>query len=180
MLADPDWIAVVQQALDDSGADTFERAIWPATKLGLPIQEQVTARLADDPYNVYLWQSLSDTDAVIVLAERLLPLAELATGPADDDGVGADHAADRALERVADRLTDRPDRGWPLIRVALANRMTRSRSTAVRVLGSWPHVPAEAREAVRSAAAAEPDDELRGRMLELLGQFSEAAATGLG
>jgi hypothetical protein len=181
LLTDLDWIATVQNALDSPDLDVFADAIWPAGYLGLRLGDRVGRWLERDPYNAYFWHSLDDIDEVSDLASRLLPLIDLATGPADDNGVGADRAADRALDTVVGKFGGHPGRGWPLVRTALSNRVIRSRTTAVHVLNQWPRssLPADARDAVRAATKAEPDPKIRDAMAQLLGTW-EGSSHGIG
>jgi hypothetical protein len=165
LLARPRWRAVVTRSLDADDLDVFRRALWPAMWLGIPIRDRVHRRLETDPLDLPLWMCLTgdpgdvgDPDGVTALAERLLPLDVLATGPGMDPGLGPDRAADRVLEFVVGGLHRVPGTGWPLIRTALANRVVRTRAAAVRALSAWPGPwPDGADAAVRQALAAEPD-----------------------
>jgi hypothetical protein len=177
VLTDLDWIAAVQQAIEGPDLDAFTKAIWPAGRLRLRVHEHAKAWLEKQPYDAYLWSSLEDVADAVTLAERLLPLKELANGPAKDDGFGVEYQADRALDCVVDRVARQPGHGWPLVRTALANRVIRSRNTAVRVLKSWPRdqLPDEAPDTLRQAVDAEPDDDVRKGMTELLQMWQSAA-----
>jgi hypothetical protein len=170
LLQDLDWLAVAQQALDDP--DRVKDAIWPATQLGLRFQDQLQAHLQRTPFDSYLWHFV-DLDMAASLAERLLPLAELMTGPALDNGLGRPYAAEHCLDTVVGRLADRPGLGWPLIRAALSNRTIRNRNMAVFALRKWPRdsLPADAPQLLRAAIEAEPATETRDAMNELLGSW---------
>jgi hypothetical protein len=90
----PPWRAVVQDALASPDLPAFRLALWPAAKLGIPTRQRVRARLRTDPFDGYLWQSLledcpePEIDDLITVARDLLPLADLATGPASTHGPG--------------------------------------------------------------------------------------------
>lgn len=170
ILTDLDWIDSVRTALDSADLDTCMTAIWPATRLGLRFHDKVPGWLERDPYEGYFWHELSDIDTVTRLAERLLPLADLASGPADDLGIGRDYAPDRALTVVVSKLAAHPGHGWPLVRTALANRVVRNRHEAVRVLKSWPRdkLPPDAANVVRAAEAVEPNARIRAGLMEFL------------
>jgi hypothetical protein len=168
ILTDLDWIATVQQAIEAPDLATFRQAIWPSIKLGLRIHDQVVTWLAQEPHDVHLWSRVKDVAELVELAERLLPLTDLCTGPALCDGFGREYAADRALAYVVDELRKHPGRGWPLLRTALRNRTTRTRYAALHVLKAWPEIPAQAAEVLATAAEAEPDDDVREAMRELL------------
>jgi hypothetical protein len=154
----PAWTAVVQEALDDPQA--YRRAIGIAEALGLPYKHKVPGWLVRDPYRWNLWRHVPDVDTLVDLADRLLPLADLATGPTTEIGLGHEYDADESLVAVVDVLADHPGTGWRFVRAALANRTVRARFAAVRTLTAWPRSE-EADEAVRTALAVEPEDQVR-------------------
>lgn len=147
----PPWRAVVEEALD-------------------------CPDLRTDPFDGYLWQSLledcpaAEIDDLIILAQELLPVADLATGPASSHGLGPSYAPDHALDLIVGRLGVHPGHGWTLIKAALRNRVIRSRNTVVRTLTQWPvhTIPADAAAAVRDALRAEPEVKTRDAMEQLL------------
>jgi hypothetical protein len=177
LLTDLDWIATVQQALEGPDLATFTSAIWPAGQLRLRIHDHAKAWLEQEPYDDYLWLALDDNEESVALAERLLPLDELANGPASAGCFGAEYRADYTLGTVVHQFARHPGRGWPLVRTALVNRTIRTRNTAVHVLKSWPRdrLPDEAPETVRQALEAEPEDDVRQAMTELLQMWQPAA-----
>jgi hypothetical protein len=174
LLTDLDWIEAVQYALDSPDLDVCGRAVWPAQRLRLRFQDKLTGWLERDPDNTYFWQVLENVDELVSLAQRLLPLADLATGPSMDLGLGTAFAADSALDTVVGRLEKHPGRGWPLVKTALANRTRRNRTMAVRTLNAWPRSP-DILAAVQAAAKVEPDDKLRAEMRELLADATQSS-----
>jgi hypothetical protein len=128
----------------------------------------------------YLWQSLlggcdeAEISNVIGLARELLPLADLATGPASSLGLGRSYAPDHVLDLIVSRLGDYPGHGWILIKTALRNRVIRCRNMAIRTLSQWPvpSIPADAAAAVRDALQAEPEPKTRNAMQQLLGTWN--------
>lgn len=181
LCARPDWRAGVAAALDSEDPAVFEVALWPARLLGIPVAVQTTAQLREDPYNSRLWYELvtgaTDVDAVLRLAEELLPLADLETGPGLDLFCGP-AAPEDALDMIVGRLDDHPGKGWSLIRVALANRSIRNRNMALHALQAWPAelVTSEMERALATAAEREPDREIRGRMIDLRRGWAPGAA----
>ncbi len=175
-LAEPRWSDLVLGHLADPRDPGFHDALWAAGPLELPVVPQAVARLEIDPLDGFVWWSAlgaatsSEAERLCVLAERLLPLSDLANGPGDVYDLGEEYAADRALESVVSRLDAFPGIGLPLIRVALRNRITRLRRAATGALAAWPAsaVPDEAGAWVRRAAAIEPDEQTRAEMLAFL------------
>jgi hypothetical protein len=148
----PPWRAAVEDALASPDLPAFRLALWPAAQLGIPTRQPVRARLRTDPFDGYLWQSLledcpeAEIDDLITLAQELLPLADLATGPAISHGLGPSYSPDHALDLIVSRLGAYPGHGWILIKTALRNRVIRCRNMAIRTLAQWPvhTIPADA------------------------------------
>ena len=177
----PSWRAVVEGALADPDLAAFRRALWPAAQLGIPTRHRVRARLRTDPFDGYLWQSLledcpdAEIDDLITLAQELLPVSELAAGPASSHGIGSGYyPPDHVLDQIVTWLGSYPGRGWILIRTALRNPVIRCRNMAIRTLARWPvhAVPAGAAAAVRDALQAEPEPSTRDAMEHLLATWN--------
>ncbi|MGW0245239.1 hypothetical protein ACWDYH_01215 [Nocardia goodfellowii] len=156
--------------------DRFNVALSCAGSLGLDVFAYALDRLRTDPYNGFVWQwamKQADEDTVqrvVALAEDLLPLADLASGPSESLGFGRGFGPDRALECVVWPLSDYPGVGHALLRTAFANRVIRCRRAALRVLEAWPSEqrPPDARAWLAAAAEREPNSELRQDFLAFL------------
>lgn len=154
----------------------FELALSCAGRLGMDVFSHALARLRTDPVNSTIWQwamghAGKDVAQVAELAEQLLPLRELASGPTTESwGLGRDFVTDMALGIVVRNLREHPGVGGKLLPVALANRIIRCRRAALEVLAAWPPQarPPEARDWLAAAAAREPNAELRQDMLAFL------------
>lgn len=177
----PSWRAVVEGALADPDLAAFRRALWPAAQLGIPTRHRVRARLRTDPFDGYLWALLledcpdAEIDDLITLAQELLPVSELAAGPASSHGIGSGYyPPDHVLDQIVTWLGSYPGRGWILIRTALRNPVIRCRNMAIRTLARWPvhAVPAGAAAAVRDALQAEPEPSTRDAMEHLLATWN--------
>ena len=177
----PSWRAVVEGALADPDLAAFRRALWPAAQLGIPTRHRVRARLRTDPFDGYLWALLledcpdAEIDDLITLAQELLPVSELAAGPASSHGIGSGYyPPDHVLDQIVTWLGAYPGRGWILIRTALRNPVIRCRNMAIRTLARWPAhaVPAGAAAAVRDALQAEPEPSTRDAMEHLLATWN--------
>jgi len=177
----PSWRAVVEGALADPDLAAFRRALWPAAQLGIPTRHRVRARLRTDPFDGYLWALLledcpdAEIDDLITLAQELLPVSELAAGPASSHGIGSGYyPPDHVLDQIVTWLGAYPGRGWILIRTALRNPVIRCRNMAIRTLARWPvhAVPAGAAAAVRDALQAEPEPNTCDAMEHLLATWN--------
>ncbi|WP_079313141.1 hypothetical protein [Microbispora sp. GKU 823] len=176
ILSQPRWAELVLALLADPSGEDFTSALWAASRLQLPMVPQILTRLQVEPLDAYAWDvvirhaSPDQARQVTALAERLLPLEELANGPGEHFGFGSDAAADQALESIVGGLDAFPGVGLPLIRVALVNRVTRIRRAALGALTAWGRqaVPDRAVEWVRAASAVEPHKETREEMIAFL------------
>ncbi|MEV0766289.1 hypothetical protein [Nocardia sp. NPDC050435] len=176
LLSRPRWREFL---LDELTRDTpehrghFHTALSCASRLGLDVFAIALDRLRTGRADAFIWQwAMDEADAttvgqVVALAETVLPLADLASGPTESLGLGRRFALDMALEFVVRPLGDYPGVGLALLPVALANRVIRCRRAALGVLGAWPpeHRPPEARAWIATAAEREPDAGLRRELL---------------
>ncbi|MFD6160539.1 hypothetical protein ACFWF7_31835 [Nocardia sp. NPDC060256] len=182
LLAQPRWRDVVLRELVPRGEDAESRSYTVATalscagRLGMDALPHALAHLRIDRYNAYIWQwAMRHADEVSVeqvvdLAEELLPLDELASGPSESRGLGRDYGADRALEIIVVNVRRHPGLGQRLLPVALTNRVVGCRRSALTTLDAWPPEtrPAATHDWIEAAAACEPNTELRESMLAFL------------
>ena len=176
ILARPVWAETASGALAAAeDGDGFNRALRVCEELGIPTAEALRGRLRAEPYDPVYWQVLirqatpQDVDEFLALAEELLPLAEIASGPGLEDGFGPRFRAHRALDIILQDLAGWPGHGWPLIAAGLDCPVIRNRNMAIRALAAWDHatLPAEVRAAVAAALRAEPDAAVRERLSRL-------------
>jgi hypothetical protein len=176
VLGEDRWRAFVETSLRADDLRVVRPVVAKASRFGVDPRPTVVAWLDKEPLDAYLWQSLvmnsqgDELRAVIDRAIELLPLNELESGPADDLGGGPGYEADNCLGVIVQRLKGEPGLGWPLVRVALRTRVHSTRSAALRTLASWPRDtwPADAAATVTSAMWAEPREERRKAMRDLL------------
>jgi hypothetical protein len=107
---------------------------------------------------------------VLALAEELLPLAAIASGPADELGLRPQFSAHHALDFVVQALRDLPGRGWRLVRAALASPVVRNRNMAIQALAAWGRErwPVDAEDVLREALGREPRADVRAAIEETL------------
>jgi hypothetical protein len=109
-------------------------------------------------------------DTVMELAAATLPLEEIASGPADELGLGREFAPHGALVMIVQELGRFPGHGWELLRTALRSPVVNNRNMALDALEAWgaDNWPPEAVPVLEASLKAEPVDELRSRIRSLL------------
>ncbi|WP_017569185.1 hypothetical protein [Nocardiopsis halotolerans] len=179
ILERPEWEETVRVHLAEPEGEDFGAALWAADGLGLRSFDDVLRRLRVRPRDslawhwAFRWADREHVDDLVELAQALLPLEELATGPSEASSVGPGYEDDRALESVLHCLARTPGSGWPLLRTGLRNRCVGARAAAVSALEEWREGPlsAEAVSVLRLAEAEEPHAGTRERMSAVLGRL---------
>ncbi|XVQ08570.1 hypothetical protein ACQP1W_39365 [Spirillospora sp. CA-255316] len=173
----PLWAGLARRGLASEDPAEFRRAAAACQVLGIPTLRAHLDRLrARDPFDSGDWygavrQAGPETiDEVVALAAGLLPLDEIATGPADSAGTGPRFAPHRCLDMLLQDLGPWPGRGVPLVMAGLASPVVRNRNMAIRTLEGWGRDawPEGVGDAVTAALAREPDESVRGRLQALL------------
>ncbi|GAA0953383.1 hypothetical protein [Actinocorallia libanotica] len=163
----------------------FTHALSCAGRLGVPATPHALGHLEKDPYNAYVWQwllervSREEADLVVAHAERLLPLGDLASGPAESLGFGEHHAPDQALGVIVRGLEKHPGAGHGLLRVALSSPVISTRNAVLMALEAWPSEarPPEAGAWLTAAGSIEPDPRVRERIQRHLGLTDQGLST---
>lgn len=169
------WPAMAEAALADADPAERNRGFQVAKQLGLPIREHVVGRLRQDPLEGSMWfelvsqQDESHMDQAVALAQELLDLDLLASGPSDDLGLGPAFQLHRCVDFILQELARFPGKGWPVIRVALRSTVIRNRMLALRALEGWPpeKTVGDVAEAIRECVA-DPVDSVSQKAQELL------------
>jgi hypothetical protein len=169
----PDWPTTIQSELLSEDRVVFSNAAQAAKRLGIDTWEVYFERLTRGEDQWYFVMQTDDPiriDRVVSLAEERLPLKDIATGPADELGLGLEFQAHSALDFVLQDLRRFPGKGWPLIRAGLQSRVTRNRNMAVRALAAWGRSswPAEAELLLRQAMKVEPNVDTRASMRKVV------------
>lgn len=112
---------------------------------------------------------------VIAFAEQTIDLEKIATGPADEMGLGTGWEHHQCLDYVLQELRKFPGHGYRLIRAGLRSPVVRNRNMAVAALSAWGHDrwADDLRGALEAAAKIEPDGKVRERMETVLRGESE-------
>jgi hypothetical protein len=171
----PEWRDRANVGMASTDRGEFWEAERAARMLGIDTFEVNLARLARDPLDGD-WYTIMTTvgddrlQRVLDLAGASLPLADIATGPAMEDGFGREFRAHRALDFIIQELKRFPGQGWRLIETALRSPVIRNRNMALHALESWDRSiwPPDAAMALHTAVGLEPDQKVRARMKELL------------
>ncbi len=107
---------------------------------------------------------------VIEFAEATLDLSAIATGAADELGLGRGFEQHSCLDFVLQDLRRFPGRGAKLIAAGLVSPVVRNRNMAVAALGAWPRTgwPSGLEKALERAVGCEPCEDVRERMRKVL------------
>jgi hypothetical protein len=175
LLANPRWRLLVDSGLAAQDASSFYTATAAAQELGIDTWERQLERLRANGAGGS-WFEVSRTtrrermERVVALAEQLLPLDRIATGPGKEMGLGKEWQAHGDLDSILQELGRFPGLGWNLIGAGLNSPVVRNRYMALRALSEWEKArwPAEAGAALSAARAREPDEKVRARMDRLL------------
>ena len=113
-----------------------------AKKLGMDYAPYAMTAIRDNfRQNYHDIDLLMDRDEyaekLIPLFEERLPLAEMATGSADEMGLGEEFADYRILIYMVQYLKNRPGMGLRLIQTALKAPVVNNRNMALKVLEEW-------------------------------------------
>lgn len=163
----PEWEGLIHAGLEAESLETFHQADAAAELLGIDAWPHHLLRVQANPRSSPSWYRLVQTEdderfeQALKLARELLPLDEIATGPAAEPGLGPEWDVHDTLLVVVQSLIDKPGRGIDLIEVALQSPVTRVRRGALLVLGAWADAGVESVwPLLERAAEREVDDEL--------------------
>lgn len=178
ILAWPAWREkIAQVASGEVGRDRAELAAADeaARALGIDLWD-AHFRRAEKELEPWHWQRIGSTRdparrmRVLELAEARFDLARIGSGPALDFGFGRAWKDASCLEMTLPALHDAPGAGIPLLLAALRSPAIRLRHRALDVVAAWGQdaLPEPVARGLISAAAEEPDAEVRTRIEELL------------
>lgn len=171
-----EWIELANQGLSSNDQATFEIAELAAQHLGIDTWKIHWERLNADPLNPSNWyQVMSQVDEtrideIIIFAMKILPLDKIATGPAEEHGLGPSFEAHSCLQFILQGLRQYPRKGEKLIIAGLASPVISNRNFALRALSFWAKSDRsdELNRALREALSAEPSDNVRANIRKVL------------
>lgn len=172
------WRDLVYQGLATNDEATFYEADLAARKIGISTRDLHFAKVRAAPTMSSSWYELlrqtqeDQIDEVLGFAESALPLEKIATGPAEELGLGPGFEPHRALLWLLQDLKRFPGHGWVLIRTGLQSPVVNNRNWAVKALSAWPAEkwPPDAIGVIRKALEIEPNAKTKQSLLELLQQ----------
>jgi hypothetical protein len=172
ILAHPEWVPLVRGVLESNNAREVAGVVGVAQRLGIETRPVLWNWLSREPLDGFFWYRLTigasreEMQRLVEAASALLPLDELATGPADHLGLGSDYEADNCLGYVLQGLRDFPGEGWHAIAVGLRNRVVRNRNQALRAFSGWTRDqwPEDADDVLQKAFWNEPREDVRARI----------------
>jgi len=176
ILSRPGWERQVRRGLASRDEREFHNAAQAARVIGVDTWDAYFEPLERGEGGYWYWYFVMQTDnperidRVVALAEERLPLEQIATGPADELGLGQDFEHHSALGLVLQDLGPFPGKGWPLVRAGLQSQVVSNRNLAVRALAAWGREtwPEEAETLLRDALENEPREDLRDYMRKVL------------
>jgi hypothetical protein len=174
----PEWTALVLAGLEAESLEAFHQADAAAQLLGIDAWPHHLRRVEANPRNSPSWFRLVQTEdperfaRALQLARTLLPLNEIASGPALEPGLGPEFDAHDTLLVVVQGLVEHSEDGLDLIDVALQSPVTRVRRGALQVLAAWgdPNSEGAVRSLLAQALAREVEPELCADIEKLLGR----------
>jgi hypothetical protein len=172
----PYWGRRAREGLNSKDEQVFYDANTVAGYLGIDTWDVHWRRLQEKPLDSGRWfhamhgASPQRARKVIACAVEVLPLAEVATGPAEEMGLGKEYEVHGCLDFVVQDLGRYPGEGRPLVAAALGSPVVRNRNMALKALSEWGQDkwPAEAASALRAAEAAEPDEDVKKEMRKVI------------
>jgi hypothetical protein len=172
----PRWPALVEQGLTSDDDVEFYLADRAAALLGIDTWEAHWDRLRARPHDGHRWYQVmqratpENIAAIVSFALETLPLDRVATGAADELGLGTAYALHGCLDTIVQGLRDHPATGWPLIAAALKSPVVRNRNMALQALAAWgrAHWTPQIERSLADALRAEPVGDVRERIDKLL------------
>ncbi|WP_155741431.1 hypothetical protein [Burkholderia territorii] len=174
IVADSRWPTLVAEGLSAADEATFWTAATVAERLGLDPWEARFDRQRDGQGSQWFYL-MRDADTqraerVVTLAMEQLSLDDLATGAADESGLGPGFAQQTVLGAILQELGRFPCKGWPLVEAGLRSPVIRNRNMALKTLNAWgkERWPTVVEGALNDALRAEPNDRVREYITQVL------------
>lgn len=176
ILGRPEWRDRVGAQLSSVNEQEFYSADQASKALAIDTWDIHWRRLQDKPadpgrwYHVMAGCDRDRIERVIEFAEANIDLAAIATGTADELGLGPPFEQHSCLDFVLQDLRRFPGKGGALIEAGLNSPVVRNRNMALNALAAWSREdwPGRLRKALERAAECEPKEDVRERMQKVL------------
>lgn len=167
VLDKPAWKEKVLNGLQSSDNYQFYVATSVGKQLGVDVWpyffERQRSGLGDEWYHLMQTENPERIDQVIALAQRVIPLEKIATGPAQKIGLGPEYKHHSALDSIVQGLRRFPRKGWDLIKASLNSPAIRNRNMSLMALQYWgkENWPTETEKTLQAALKLEPDPKVK-------------------
>ncbi|MFL6439924.1 MAG: hypothetical protein ACJ71Q_20295 [Terriglobales bacterium] len=170
------WRDHIDSGLSMADQRTFFEADTAANWLGIDTWAAHYSRVKAAPLKSSSWYRLLEQtddariDEVLAFAESVIAFDQIATGPADELGLGQEFAAHQTLDWLLQGLSSFPKRGWTFIKAGLQSPVIRNRNMAIRALSAWPREswPPEAMALILEAYGSELNEHAKTALANLL------------
>ena len=138
-------------------ADVLKIDTWPYY-----FERQKTGA-SDEWYYLMQTDDLEKIDQVLALAKIQIPLEEVATGPAQEMGLGPEYKYHSALDFIVQDLRRFPGKGWDFVKTSFQSPVIRNRNMSLQALEAWgkEQWPDDAGKILNEAYIAEPDEDVK-------------------
>lgn len=135
-----DWKEKVEQALASDDDVKFWEGGEAARVLKIDVWEHYYQRVLNGHDGWYHLMQTTDSGRVtraVTLAEELIPLDRIATGPSNSLGLGVEFKAHGDLDWLLSALSNWPGYGHKLINTGLKSPVVRNRNMSLKALKEW-------------------------------------------
>ncbi len=176
IVKNPKWKKLVLENLDTYDDAIFWKISRSAEILKIDIWDTHWRRLTEAPldsgrwYNVMARVDKGRIDDVLDLANHVLPLKEIATGPNNELGMGKEFNPHSCLDYILQELGQFPRKGVNLIKVGLRSPVVRNRNMSLKALSNWgqKNWPDDIVPFLEEAKLIETDDDVKKSINKLL------------
>ena len=176
IISAPKWTQIVLEKQNSTDDQEFWQVDQAAGVLGIDMWDTHWKRLNENPIESALWYNVMKNtnneriDQVLSLAIDKLPLDKIATGPADELGLGQEYNLHRCLDCLLQDLHKYPTKGFELIKAGLRSPVTRNRNMAIKALSVWgiDNWPEGTKELLEQAEIKEPNKDTKKNIRNIL------------
>lgn len=167
------WTEKIDVALASDDDAKFAEGGEAARVLKIDIWEHYYQRVLKGKDDWYYLMQTTDRDRIeraISLAEKLIPLDQIATGPSNSLGLGPEYKHHSDLDWLLSALSNWPGCGHKLIDTGLKSPVVRNRNMSLQALKQWGrnHWHAETDSVLNQMLLLEPNAQTRKLIGEVL------------